>query len=399
MSRAFLLVAIGILCFCPSKASVKRVIVIFSNHLDIGFHSATDGIPGTDAAVITKYFKDYFPAAIAVIDELRKQGSALTYRYLTHSYLVSLYLDCPLQLGIYCPSPREVAAFEDAVRRGDVTWHAFPHNAQVEFFDDDLLEWAVQMTQALDRRFGFPPKRTMSQRDVPGLTRAAIPSFIEAGLGAVSVGVNGGSAPPDVPLNTPFLWKDERSGFSVLAMWHAGGYSGWPVDSRDECVAASGLDTVLCCAWRGDNAGPHSIDEIEAIYAQLHDQFPEAETIEAGTLDDFIAVVQSALPELDLPVFTGEIGDTWIHGIGSDPARVAEFRALLRVRKASRERWEDPDWIRFSRLLLKVSDGVYTFPAATDLVFYRWDRRTSRDERALAQILLYSQMHACTIVP
>lgn len=30
----------------------------------------------------------------------------------------------------------------------------------------------------------------------------------------------------------------------------------------------------------------------------------------------------------------GEIGDSWIHGVGSDPLRVADFRAASRARAA-----------------------------------------------------------------
>lgn len=33
----------------------------------------------------------------------------------------------------------------------------------------------------------------------------------------------------------PFWWRDEASGAQLIAMWHPGGYSGDPVDGRDEC--------------------------------------------------------------------------------------------------------------------------------------------------------------------
>ena len=33
-----------------------------------------------------------------------------------------------------------------------------------------------------------------------------------------------------------------------------------------------------------------------------------------------------------LPVITQEIGDTWIHGVGTDPKKVAQYRELLRWR-------------------------------------------------------------------
>lgn len=60
------------------------------------------------------------------------------------------------------------------------------------------------------------------QRDVPGLTRAAIPILVGQGIKAVSVGVNAGSAPPAVPHHTPFIWRDEQSNTQILAFWHPG---------------------------------------------------------------------------------------------------------------------------------------------------------------------------------
>lgn len=42
----------------------------------------------------------------------------------------------------------------------------------------------------------------------------------------------------------------------------SGGYSGDPIDSRDECVRVEGFSEVLCMAWRQDNQGPHSVDEV-----------------------------------------------------------------------------------------------------------------------------------------
>ena len=62
----------------------------------------------------------------------------------------------------------------------------------------------------------------MSQRDVPGLTRNAIPILASEGVRVLSVGVNGGSAPPAVPFNTPFWWRDEPSSTQLLAFWHPG---------------------------------------------------------------------------------------------------------------------------------------------------------------------------------
>ncbi len=43
---------------------------------------------------------------------------------------------------------------------------------------------------------------------------------------------------------------------------YAGGYSGVPVDDQTQCVSAAGFDHKLCMAWRQDNAGPHSAEEV-----------------------------------------------------------------------------------------------------------------------------------------
>lgn len=55
-----------------------------------------------------------------------------------------------------------MAAFEAAVRAGDITWHAFPHNAQLEIMDPVLIQAGIQLTHDLDARFGLAPKRTLS---------------------------------------------------------------------------------------------------------------------------------------------------------------------------------------------------------------------------------------------
>ena len=78
-----------------------------------------------------------------------------------------------------------------------------------------------------------------------------------------------------------------------------------------------------------DNAGPHSPEEIAAIYLNLRQRFPNAE-IRATDLTHIADAVQ---PHADaLPLVTQEIGDTWIHGIGSDPLKVARYRAVCRLR-------------------------------------------------------------------
>ena len=58
----------------------------------------------------------------------------------------------------------------------------------MELYDPDLLQYGVRMTHDLDRSFHLPLKLTASQRDVPGLTRAAVPLLADQGVLAISGG-------------------------------------------------------------------------------------------------------------------------------------------------------------------------------------------------------------------
>lgn len=82
------------------------------------------------------------------------------YIYTSHSFLLSLFLDCPPGMGLHCPNTSTKAAVEEAMRSGAITWHAHPHNAQYELYDTSLLEFSFELTHDLDRRFGVKRKHT-----------------------------------------------------------------------------------------------------------------------------------------------------------------------------------------------------------------------------------------------
>lgn len=74
-----------------------------------------------------------------------------------------------------CPNASDVEGFKDAIKRGDITWHAGPMNMEYEIMDESMVEFAVQLSFDLDKRFGIERKyRTVSQRDVPGMFNISI---------------------------------------------------------------------------------------------------------------------------------------------------------------------------------------------------------------------------------
>jgi len=53
-------------------------------------------------------------------------------------------------------------------------------------------------------------------------------------------------------------------------------------------------------------------------------------SMQASTFDKFAAEVLSSPVHQQLPVVTSEIGDTWIHGVASDPIKVCGCVVTMR---------------------------------------------------------------------
>ena len=338
-----------VLCWEKQDANITTIYLISSCHLDVGFAN-------TEANIVNEYFDKYFPAAIKNAQDLRKLGGKERLVFTTHPFLVHLYYNCYPALGLHCPSQVQLEDFTAAINRGDIVWHAFPFNAQMEFYDSSLADFGFRMTHELDKKFGRNATMTMSQRDVPGTTRSLIPIMVRNGVKAITVGVNTGSMPPAVP--TVFTWNDPLSGSKVIGMWHPHGYGGQPGPSLKDMVIVPGLKEALAFAIRGDNSGPPSVLEVIKNYAVLKLLFPNAEIIASG----YDAFVEKLLT-VQLPVYSNEIGDTWIHGVASDPFKTAKTREMMRQRRTciSKGLCKEDDQVlnAFSALLLK--NGEHTW--------------------------------------
>jgi Domain of unknown function (DUF5054) len=282
--------------------TVKRVLVMFKCHFDAGFID-------TQAAVVRKYFKEYFPRAIDLARELRQSGDE-RYVWTTGSWLLYEYLEQA--------TPLERKRMEQAIGRGDIAWHALPFTWQSEMLDGSLISGAIGISQTLDRRFG---RNTTGAKmtDVPGHTRALITPLAAQGVKFLDIGVNDASRPAKVP--PAFLWK-ASGGASLVVMYHAG-YGG--------VTQVPGSDLAIAMVVRDDDLGPHTVEEIHNTYSTLSARFPNAQI----TPTNLTEIANAVEPYRNsLPVVTEEIGDTWIHGVASDPLKVARYREVCRLRRA-----------------------------------------------------------------
>ena len=282
--------------------SVKRVLVMFKCHFDAGFVD-------TQTAVVHKYFKEYFPQAIDLASQLRQSGNH-RYVWTTGSWLLYEYLEQA--------TPAERASMEKAISAGDIAWHALPFSWQTELMDPSLISGAIGLSQSLDRRFGRITTGA-KMTDVPGHTRGLIAPLAAQGVKFLDIGVNEASKPAEVP--PLFLWKDPN-GASLVVMYHSG---------YGDVVHVPDSDLAVAMIVRDDNLGPHTVEEIDQTYATLSAQFPNAK-IAPTSLTEIANAVDPH--RHSLPVITSEIGDTWIHGVASDPLKVARYREVARLRES-----------------------------------------------------------------
>ena len=339
-------------CFYAADAvPLSTVHVIQACHFDAGYADTTSNI-------LNKWFHQFFPQALSLGLQLDALGGRERLKFLAQSWIVSLFLDCPPSIpNLVCPSPTEVANFTRAVKAGYIYWHVFPFNGEAELMSESMFAAALNLTFTLDDLFGLPHKMTLSQRDVPGMSRAVLPSLSSAGVKAITIGANPWSTPPAVP--RAFMWRDAASGVSIPTMLHPRQYGGI---GFDDAVIIPGFSHAIVFDWRGDNAGPpSSVKEVQGDFASIAEAFPGAEII-SSTLDDFTALLT---PEVTatLPVITREMGDTWLFGAASDPQKSAKTRRASTARQACIADGgcsvTDPVIANFTRLLLKNSEHTW----------------------------------------
>ncbi len=350
---------------------VGRVLVVSKTHLDVGF---TD----TAAGVSRRYLDEFFPRAIATAAELRAAGGQPRLRWTTGSWILTE------ALGAASGSDRR--RIEEAVEHGDLCWHALPFTLHTEFADRSLVEQGLSLSARLDSRFG---RRTVAAKmtDVPGHTRSLVPLLVDAGVELLHIGVNPVAAAPEVPRQ--FIWRDDRTDSEIVVMYQPGGYG--------DVQVVPGTGVAVAIDMTGDNLGPRSAAEVAAQFELLAARFPGAEVV-AASFDDVARVMGSVRSAL--PVITAEIGDTWIHGVGSDPEKVAGFRALARQRRG----WlrdavvpvDDPGLGRASTRLLLVAEHTWGLDQKThwpetshwgapELASVRTDEATRRFEASWAE--------------
>ncbi|MBJ6362235.1 DUF5054 domain-containing protein [Paenibacillus sp. MAHUQ-46] len=312
-------------------SEIKKVHVIFKTHLDIGF---------TDLAhrVVDRYMNEFIPKAIELSERLDARGGEERFIWTTGSWLMD-------QALIQADAEGAKRA-QKAMQEGRLAWHGLPFTLHTELLDESLFRYGMSIAARLDKKFG---KKTISAKmtDVPGHTISMVPLLAESGIKYMHLGVNPTSKNPAVPLM--FRWKVDGQ---EIIVHYAGNYG--------ETFLLEGFEEALVFAHTGDNCGPPSVDGIVEQFESIRARFPGAQVV-ASTLDNYAESLWAHRHVL--PVVTEEIGDTWIHGVGSDPLKTAQFRELSRLRKQWIEQGvlkkDSEAHEKFSNALLLVAEHTW----------------------------------------
>ncbi|WP_063567154.1 DUF5054 domain-containing protein [Paenibacillus sp. O199] len=279
----------------------KKVHVVFKTHLDIGFTHLAEN-------VVKRYMEEYVPKAIALSAQLEAEGGREQFIWTTGSWMIRHYLNHASEEG--------KQAMEQAIHKGHIVWHGLPFTTHTELMDPSLFRYGLSIGLELDKQFG---KTTIAAKmtDVPGHTLSMVPLMNEVGIRYMHLGVNPASMRPDVP--KLFRWQ-AADGSEIIVNY---------ADTYGEAVEIEGIDDILLFAHTGDNCGPPSAEEIREQFQHIQERYPDAE-IMASSLDAFAVHLDQVRDQL--PVVCEELGDTWIHGGGTDPLKIARFRQLQRLR-------------------------------------------------------------------
>jgi polygalacturonase len=374
---------------------IHKVHVLFSHHLDVGLDiglKLTEDCVGFATKIVQRYFDDFIPRAIKLANELRAKRSKDRFAYTMHPWVLSLYVDCdpwtieddcPLNKGtLRCPSKTELAAFDSAVRRGDILWAASPMNLDPGAVGSpELFKELLSISAGLNERYNITKRaRVWSNVDVPGFVRSSVPLLVQSGVKFLSIGANARNGFPNgsYPINqnsapwqtvgnkfaSMFRWRDPATTEEIVVMYHRSYGSNFELSGGgglfpNTTVISESSGSALASYFRSDNTGPPAtVSEVESIFETVRVQFPNADVF-GSTMDAFAAEVTSADITM-MPLLENEWGDQWLGGMQTDPWRIQVYREMLRLREECIEQGtcvrSSTAMLNMTRWLAKISE-------------------------------------------
>ena len=320
----------------------KRIYVVFKTHFDIGFTELSE-------EVIRQYGRKMLPDVIKTCEGTRALGEGRQYIWSMPSWP----LKKSIEEGAVDEQDRRKAC--ELIREGKIAWLALPFTTHTEYCGlEDLLR-GLEISADLSHEYGYWPL-SAKMTDVPGHTWLLPTILAGAGIRFLHLGCNPGCMSPDVPR---LFWWEGPDGSRVLTFYSKGCYGTNPVPPEDWPY-----DAWLALMQTNDNIGPQDSSIVEEIERAVHKELPDAE-VRITTLDAFYEDIVHC--DLDIPVISMDLADTWIHGAGTYPRETAENRETRRRIKEAESLltalsvWNGEETNGFSGMVNNVYENLLLF--------------------------------------
>ena len=280
---------------------VTDIVVVFKMHVDIGYTDWAEG-------VLQKYVDSMLDETLASIDETSSLPKPEQFVWTIPGWPLKYMLE-------NCTKEKKIK-LEKAIKEGRIIPHALSVTFETEASDLENLVRGLAYTSAINANFNLPQARDAKLTDVPSHSRALPTVLTNAGIDFLHIGCNPGSTAPDVP---NLFWWQGPDGSKLLTFYWAEYYGSgilppknWP------------HKTWLAMIHTHENSGAPTPDEVAELLKTAKEEMPDV-NVKIGRLSDFFDLLMKENP--NLPVVTGDMPDTWIHGYMSMPreTRISKF--------------------------------------------------------------------------
>jgi len=280
---------------------VTDIVVVFKMHVDIGYTNWAEG-------VLQKYSTTMLEETLRSIDKTSDLPESEQFIWTIPGW--------PLKYMLENSKTENRERLEKAIKEGRIVPHALPATFETEASDLETLVRGLSITSEINRKFNLPEARDAKLTDVPSHSWALPTVLKNAGVDFLHIGCNPGSASPDVPV---LFWWQGPDGSKLLTFYWAQYYGSGILPPKDWPHK-----TWLAMIHTHENTGAPSPEEVAELLRSAKEEMPDV-NIKIGRLSDFYDLFIKE--DAKIPVITGDMPDTWIHGYLSKPreTKLAKF--------------------------------------------------------------------------